>query len=87
MELKVFIGHGRSPEWVKLRQFLTDSLGLPCDDFEAVATAGKTIVGRLQEMMQSACFAFLVLTAEDEHADGKSHARENVIHEAGLFQG
>ncbi len=32
-------------------------------------------------------FAFLVLSAEDIHSDGSVHARENVIHEAGLFQG
>lgn len=38
-------------------------------------------------MLKQARFAFLVMTAEDEHADGKQHARENVIHEVGLFQG
>jgi predicted nucleotide-binding protein len=38
-------------------------------------------------MLTKATFAFLLMTAEDEHADGRSHARENVIHEAGLFQG
>jgi predicted nucleotide-binding protein len=27
------------------------------------------------------------LTAEDEQADGTLHARLNVVHEAGLFQG
>jgi predicted nucleotide-binding protein len=27
------------------------------------------------------------MTAEDEHADATRHARENVVHEAGLFQG
>jgi predicted nucleotide-binding protein len=27
------------------------------------------------------------MTAEDEHADGSKHARENVVHEVGLFQG
>ena len=27
------------------------------------------------------------MTAEDEHLDGTKHARENVVHEAGLFQG
>jgi len=27
------------------------------------------------------------MTAEDEHADQTLHARENVIHEIGLFQG
>ena len=31
--------------------------------------------------------AFLIMTGEDEQADGTLRARENVIHEAGLFQG
>ena len=61
MDTKVFIGHGHSPEWMKLKDFLTDALDLPCDEFDAVASAGKTIVSRLQEMMTTACFAFLVL--------------------------
>jgi predicted nucleotide-binding protein len=38
-------------------------------------------------MLDAAAIAFLVLTAEDERADGKMQARMNVIHEAGLFQG
>ena len=31
--------------------------------------------------------AFLIMTGEDEQADGSLRARENVIHEVGLFQG
>ena len=42
---------------------------------------------RLQEMLKTSCFAFLVMTAEDVHADKRVHARENVVHEIGLFQG
>jgi predicted nucleotide-binding protein len=38
-------------------------------------------------MLHRTSFALLVLTAEDEHADGSLHARQNVVHEAGLFQG
>ena len=38
-------------------------------------------------MLDSAGFAFLVLTAEDQQPDGTYRARENVVHEAGLFQG
>jgi predicted nucleotide-binding protein len=38
-------------------------------------------------MLAAAGFAFLILTAEDEQADGTVHARLNVVHEAGLFQG
>ena len=39
------------------------------------------------EMLDRCSFGFLVMTGEDEHSDGSKHARENVIHEAGLFQG
>jgi predicted nucleotide-binding protein with TIR-like domain len=39
---------------------------------------------RLKQMLDDAAFAFLVLTAEDERADGKVQARMNVVHEAGL---
>jgi predicted nucleotide-binding protein len=38
-------------------------------------------------MLESAAFAFLMMTAEDEQPDGTLRARENVVHEAGLFQG
>jgi predicted nucleotide-binding protein len=88
---KVFIGHGRSPDWKDLREYLQDRLDLECDDFEAIPPAGKSIKERLSEMLVDARFAFLVMTAEDEHVDAGGHAslhaRENVIHEAGLFQG
>jgi predicted nucleotide-binding protein len=38
-------------------------------------------------MLDNAAVAFLILTAEDERADGTHVARQNVVHEAGLFQG
>ena len=38
-------------------------------------------------MLNAAAIAFLVMTAEDEQTDGTVRARENVVHEAGLFQG
>jgi predicted nucleotide-binding protein len=37
-------------------------------------------------MLDSVCFASLIMTGEDER-NGELHARENVIHEIGLFQG
>lgn len=83
----VFIGHGRSPLWRELKDFVQDRLQLPCDEFNRVPVAGHTNVQRLVQMLDDACFAFLVLTAEDEDADGGVHARLNVVHEAGLFQG
>jgi predicted nucleotide-binding protein len=38
-------------------------------------------------MLDQSQFAFLIMTAEDERADGSKMARANVIHEVGLFQG
>ena len=38
-------------------------------------------------MLDEAGFALLVLTAESERTDGVVLARQNVVHEAGLFQG
>lgn len=83
----VFIGHGGSRVWKDIKDFVQDRLGLPWDEFNRVPVAGVTNVARLSEMLDDAAIAFLVMTAEDEQADGEWHARMNVVHEAGLFQG
>ena len=83
----VFIGHGRSPIWRELKDFIEDRLHLPVDEFNRLPVAGVTNVARLSEMMDAAAIAFLVMTGEDEQPDGRLHARMNVVHEAGLFQG
>lgn len=83
----IFIGHGRSKLWKDLKDFIQDRLHLPWDEFNRVPIAGVTNIARLSEMLDQSAFAFLIMTAEDEQADGKVHARMNVIHEAGLFQG
>lgn len=83
----VFIGHGRSSAWRELKDFIEDRLGLQTDEFNRMPVAGVSNTKRLEEMLNSAAMAFLVMTGEDEQHDGKSHARLNVVHEAGLFQG
>lgn len=83
----IFIGHGRSLIWRELKDFVNDRLRLPYDEFNSVPIAGISNQVRLAEMLDQACFAFLIMTAEDEQTDGKHHARMNVVHEIGLFQG
>ena len=84
---RVFIGHGQSPIWRELKDFIEDRLGLPVDEFNRVSTAGVPTTGRLSAMMETAAIGLLVMTGEDELSDGQLRARENVVHEAGLFQG
>jgi predicted nucleotide-binding protein len=84
---KVFIGHGHSPVWRELQSFLEKRLNLSVEEFNAVSVAGIPTATRLEQMLDAAKFAFLIMTAEDETPDGKLRARLNVVHEAGLFQG
>ena len=83
----VFIGHGRSPLWRELKDFIEDRLKLPVDEFNRVPVAGVTNIERLSEMLDAAAIAVLVMTGEDEQPNGNLRARMNVVHEAGLFQG
>ena len=83
----VFIGHGRDLSWRELGDFLERRLKLTVLEFNRAPAAGISTTGRLEELLDDADFAFLVMTAEDQASDGTWRARENVVHEAGLFQG
>ncbi|MFD6697457.1 TIR domain-containing protein, partial [Micromonospora aurantiaca (nom. illeg.)] len=84
---KVFIGHGgASTDYLKLGVWLSDH-DLDWEVFDRKPTAGMSVKERLLEMLDNAQIAFLLMTSEDETAEGKSVARANVIHEVGLFQG
>lgn len=82
----IFIGHGRSPLWRELKDFLQGRVGLDYREFNRVSSAGIPTSVRLSEMLDDCNFAFLIMTAEDEAADGSLQARMNVIHEVGFFQ-
>lgn len=83
----VFIGHGRSSQWRDLKDHLQEKHGYRVEAYETGARAGHSIRDILEDMVRKSSFALLVLTAEDEQPDGQYRARQNVIHEAGLFQG
>lgn len=85
--VKIFIGHGRDPQWSQLKDHLHEQHGFEVIAYEIGPRAGLSVKEVLEKMLNESSFALLVLTAEDIHADGEPHARENVIHELGLFQG
>lgn len=86
-DVSVFIGHGRSRAWRDLKDHLVDLHGVRVTAYETGARAGLTIQEVLGEMASNTSMAFLVLTGEDVDREGAAHARENVVHETGLFQG
>lgn len=83
----IFLGHGRSPLWRELRDFLRDRVGVTVDEFNHVSVVGVSTEARLSQMLDNASVAIVLLTAEDERASGEIAARLNVVHETGLFQG
>ncbi|MRN52007.1 TIR domain-containing protein [Paenibacillus monticola] len=85
--VSVFIGHGRSKLWARVKTFLQDDYGITSFSFESETHVGESIVSILDSFLDRASFAIIILTAEDETAEGKIRARQNVVHEAGLFQG
>lgn len=85
--LTIFIGHGHDPQWRDLKDHLHEKHGLNVIAYEIGPRAGKSIKDVLEEMLDESSFALLVLTGEDININGELHARENVIHELGLFQG
>jgi predicted nucleotide-binding protein len=83
----VFIGHGRNELWRDLKDHLQDKHGFQIQAYEVGARAGHAVRDILEEMLDASSFAVLVMTGEDIGADGTPRARQNVVHEAGLFQG
>jgi predicted nucleotide-binding protein len=83
----VFVGHGRSSLWARVQIFLERELRLAVVSYESESHVGESVLSTLETMMGQADFAILILTAEDETAVGSKRARQNVIHEVGLFQG
>jgi predicted nucleotide-binding protein len=86
-EVKVFVGHGADSQWKDLKDHLHEKHGYAVETYEIGSRAGHAIRDILEEMLKASSFALLVMTGEDETKDGKILARQNVVHEAGLFQG
>ncbi|MCJ1687860.1 TIR domain-containing protein [Rathayibacter sp. VKM Ac-2927] len=82
----IFLGHGgTSDSW---RIVVTElERRYSVQTFESRPRSGLGIQNILKDLLDTSNFAVLVYTAEDEQADTTMRARQNVVHETGLFQG
>lgn len=83
----VFIGHGRSQLWRDLKDHLHEKHGYSVEAYEVGSRAGHAVRDILEKMLERSSFAVLIMTGEDKTDKGTIRARQNVIHEIGLFQG
>jgi predicted nucleotide-binding protein len=84
---KIFIGHGRDKQWRDLKDHLQDKHDYQIVAYEIGSRTGHGIKSVLEEMLEESSVALLVMTGEDRTKQGTLRARQNVVHEAGLFQG
>jgi len=83
----VFVAHGGNPQWRAVKAFVEDDIRLPVYSFESGVWGGTQVTDALDDLLERCGFAVCVLTAEDLSVDGEWRARQNVVHEVGLFQG
>ncbi|AFM14235.1 TIR domain-containing protein [Turneriella parva] len=86
-EFKIFVSHGRSSLWQEVERFVRTQLEIDVVILKDQVNRGRTIIEKLDEETDECHYAIIVMTAEDEQADGSIRARQNVVHEIGYFQG
>ncbi|MFH1493363.1 MAG: nucleotide-binding protein [Pseudomonadota bacterium] len=84
---RVFISHGRAPDWREVQAFIEKDVVLPTLELAQEPNQGRTILAKLWESSRQCDSAVIVMTGDDLDAAGQARARENVIHEIGFFQG
>ncbi|HZM78770.1 MAG TPA: PfkB family carbohydrate kinase [Candidatus Limnocylindrales bacterium] len=85
--LGVFIAHGGDSDWLAVKELVEGELGLPAHYFERQTWGSIAVTDAINTNLDNCSFAICVLTAEDLTAEGRRLARQNVVHEIGLFQG
>ncbi|MCW2900188.1 MAG: ribokinase [Streptosporangiaceae bacterium] len=83
----VFIAHGHDQQWLAVKFFIEELFDLPVFSFESDVWYSRQVTEALSDYLGRCSFAVCVLTAEDLTDEGHWTARQNVVHELGLFEG
>lgn len=84
---RVFISHGNSNAWHEVQNFIEKDMNLHTLELAQQPNKGRTVLQKLDEESSECSFAVIVMTGDDLDSEGNVHARENVMHEIGYFQG
>ena len=84
----IFISHGHNELLkLKLKDFVENRLKRKAVVLAEEASAGMTVVEKLERVSRECSSAIILMTGDDKLRDGGVRARQNVIHELGFFQG
>jgi len=83
---KIFLGHGHNQVWVQIEKYIKE-LGYNVESFETQKYNSPRIFDKLIKLLNECNVAVMVMSGDDSNSNGTIHARQNVVHEIGLFQG
>jgi predicted nucleotide-binding protein len=84
---RVFVVHGHDNETKEAVARVLTKLGLDPIILHEQANRGRTIIQKFQDETVDVGFAVVLMSPDDELADGMKHARQNVVLELGFFLG
>lgn len=82
---RIFISHGRSQEWMIVRDYISRTLKIDTLELASEVNGGKTIIEKLERDTDKCGFAVVIMNGDDKDAEGNSRVRENVMYEIGWF--
>ena len=83
----VFLVHHDSPYRTVVRRFIEEDCGLPVYEMTSADIAGSGFAELLGEQAPRCAFAICLLGKTEAMADGRARADQNVVYQAGFFQG
>jgi len=83
----IFIAHGNNKEWREVETYIKDELKFKVLAYETESHSVEFTHEAIENLLDKCNFAVIVMSDDDYTKEGKARARQNVIHEMGLFQG
>lgn len=87
IEFAVFLSHGQNPIWKDVQRYIRNELNVKVITLIPLTNRGRSVLEKLDEETEDCHYAIVVMTAEDEQANGGLRARQSVVHELGYCHG
>jgi sugar/nucleoside kinase (ribokinase family) len=83
----VFIVHDEGPHWQTVKDFLAEVCRLPAYELESSQLNGDEVAELLRRQLARCSFAVCLLSARKTTPGTRAQADQNLVYQAGIFQG
>ncbi|MGH4021326.1 MAG: PfkB family carbohydrate kinase [Pseudonocardiaceae bacterium] len=83
----VFLVHDENLQWRAVRRFIEVDCGLTTYEVRSADVGEDNLAGLMREHLARCSFAVCLLSATETMADGHTRADQDIVYQAGIFQG